>query len=392
MDKAVLAWKKRKIRFLYNNGPFHNEPLPGVVFFYPESLERSIRENFLEKLVVEIKELTGEEINILKQISYKIGLEEKMGSNLIYTISNIDLERSIFVPVLWSGHFNSVNGNLKNKISPKLSQCALEQTIQNIGENNSTFAKNQLRNFALGILIETGTKPWVISENLHHDLHIGIDLLYGNISYNFLYGKGGRFIRAEVGSTLTRGRHHEAIKKTLLSNQIMNSIESITKEGHNIKNLIIHRDGRWWQSESEGLKYAISQLKDRNVIPENLEYAVVEVRKTHLPIRIFSSTLKDRKIKLKNPLIGTYLKLDSNNLLITTTGTKSWDNFTRGRSANTLLLKVVESEGKLALENIAEDAYDLTHLNWNSPDIDISLPVTITWADQSLREKYIYEK
>jgi len=41
----------------------------------------------------------------------------------------------------------------------------------------------------------------------------------------------------------------------------------------------------------------------------------------------------------------------------------------------------------LKIENIAQDAYDLTHLNWSSPDIDISLPVTITWADQALRQK-----
>ncbi len=196
----------------------------------------------------------------------------------------------------------------------------------------------------------------------HHDLHIGIDLLYGQISYNFLYGKGGRFIRTETGSTISRGRHHEAIKKTPLSNQIISSIESITNEGHEIKNFVIHRDGRWWKSESEGLKYAISQLKDKNVLPEDIEYAIVEIRKTHLPIRIFSSTIKDKKINLKNPLIGTYLKLDSDNILLTTTGTKSWDNFARGRSANTLLLKVVEREGRLKIKNIAEDAYDLTHL------------------------------
>ena len=387
-DKAVLNWRNKKIEFLYENGPFHNEPLPGIVFIYPESLERSIREKFLAKLESEIEKLTDKKLIILKQIPYKISDEEKMGSSLIKSISEFkNSERSIYLPVLWKKHYKNVYGNLKIELNPKLSQCAWEKTIRNISENESNFSKSQLRNLALGILIECGTKPWVIAEDLHHDLHIGIDLLYGHINYNFLYGKGGRFIKTETGSSISRGRYHEAIKKTPLSNQIISNIKSIKNEGHEIKNLIIHRDGRWWKSESEGLEYAIAHLKDEDIIPKETKYAIVEIRKSHLPIRIFSSRFKERKISLRNPLIGTYLKLDSNNILLTTTGTKAWDDFNRGRSANTLLLKVVEKEGNLNIEEIAEDAYNLTHLNWNSPDIDISLPVTITWADQALREK-----
>jgi hypothetical protein len=33
-----------------------------------------------------------------------------------------------------------------------------------------------------------------------------------------------------------------------------------------------------------------------------------------------------------------------------------------------------------------EDLYRLTHLNWNAPDIEIALPVTIRWTDRALRE------
>jgi len=198
-------------------------------------------------------------------------------------------------------------------LSYRPSQCAWQKTVKNIGENDSNFANSQLRNLALGILIESGTKPWVISEDLHHDLHIGIDLLYGHINFNFLYGKGGRYIKTETGSAISRGRFHEAIKKNELSNQFIDTMRSVKNEGHEIKSLIIHRDGRWHKSESEGLKHAIAQLRQEDIIPEDIEYAVVDIRKTHLPIRIFSSTFQKRGIDLKNPLIGTFLRLDSDN-------------------------------------------------------------------------------
>jgi len=53
-----------------------------------------------------------------------------------------------------------------------------------------------------------------------------------------------------------------------------------------------------------------------------------------------------------------------------------------------LLLEIVDSIGTVDIEYIAEDAYRLTHLNWNAPDIEIGLPVTIRWADEALRETF----
>jgi hypothetical protein len=70
---------------------------------------------------------------------------------------------------------------------------------------------------------------------------------------------------------------------------------------------------------------------------------------------------------------------------LTTTGRPGkWD--AQGRTAGTLLLQVADKCGDISLECLAEDAYRLTHLNWTSPDIEISLPVTIRWADEALRE------
>ncbi|MDY7008701.1 MAG: hypothetical protein SWX82_33480 [Cyanobacteriota bacterium] len=50
--------------------------------------------------------------------------------------------------------------------------------------------------------------------NLNHDLHIGIDLLDGNIGYHFFYGTGGRLVDRQFGKSISKGRMKEAIKKT----------------------------------------------------------------------------------------------------------------------------------------------------------------------------------
>lgn len=40
----------------------------------------------------------------------------------------------------------------------------------------------------------------------------------------------------------------EAIKKTELRKRLEESIRSIVEEGHKLRSIIIHRDGRWWQA------------------------------------------------------------------------------------------------------------------------------------------------
>jgi hypothetical protein len=53
-----------------------------------------------------------------------------------------------------------------------------------------------------------------------------------------------------------------------------------------------------------------------------------------------------------------------------------------------LLLRIARDDkaNPIDIEKIASDAYGLTHLNWNAPEIEISLPVTIRWSDERLRE------
>ncbi len=387
-DSQIVKYRSRKLPALYRNGPYHNEPLPGIVLLYPKSMERSMRETFLKELKREINLQTKQNMQILKQRQYQVGRYERMGSSLLTLATEIQstTQRCLTVVVLWKRLYKSIHGNLKNTLQTTLSQCVWERTVSNIcNQYNPSRAKSQVRNLSLGVITEAGVKPWVLADSLYHDLHIGIDLLHGRIGYHFLCGIGGRIIDTYSGSTIQRGRMHEAIKRPEIKNRLVQSIQSIVNSGNKIGSIVIHRDGRWWPSESDGLNEALGRLKRDGILDDNVRCTVVEIRKNHMPIRVFTSTSGSEQY-FQNPLPGTYFVLDSNRVLLTTTGRPgAWDE-PGGRTASTLLLEVIETIGDFNIEEIARDAYHLTHLNWSAPDIDISLPVTVRWTDELLRE------
>src|SRR5260370_41428589 len=155
----------------------------------------------------------------------------------------------------------------------------------------------------------------------------------------------------------------------------------MVEEGHGIQSIVIHRDGRWLTSEQPALRAALIRLQSDNILPPDVCCAVVEIRKNHLPVRLFTAVKENSREFLQNPLPGTYLILDRQRALLTTTGRPgAWDS-PRGRTAGTLLLEIVDSIGAVEIEYIAEDAYSLAQLNCNAPDIEMELPVTIRWAE-----------
>lgn len=383
-DRQVVRWGSSKYPTLQQAGPQHNEPLPDLVIIYPDRLLRDVREIFVRDLQREILLQTGQNVSVIQWISYNSGRKEKMGGSLLRRVPEVRsiAKRCLAVVVLCDDFDKSVHGDLKDRIRPVLSQCVTERTVLNIAKQlNANRAKSQVRNLALAILTEAGVKPWVLADPLHYDVYIGIDLLYGRVAYHAFCGTGGRVISSRFGESQLRGRMQEGIKAPLLRGKIEELLREMAVAHHQMKTIVLHRDGKWCLSEGKGLRSAIASLKSEGVLASDVEWAVVEIRKNHMPVRLFTEQGK----LLQNPLPGTHLMLDEKRILLTTTGKPgAWDS--QGRTAGTLLLRVAESCGDFSLKFLAEDAYRLTHLNWTSPDIEISLPVTIRWADEALRE------
>jgi len=392
-DDIVKKWSSSKLSALYRNKSYSSHyqfPFPDTILLYPETLKRGDRETFLNDLKKEIKQQTELDCSITAR-SYSTGKKERSGNSLLQKLKEIKSETKnniLIIVVLWNGLLDSVHREIKDTVKPHFSQCVKEKVVHHIvNHQNTQKAISQLQNLALAVFTEVGGKPWVLS-NLNHDLHIGIDLLYGNVGYHFFYGTGGRLVDRQFGEYISKGRMKEAIKKPELQKRLTEFIKTIVvDEGHKINSMIIHRDGRWWPSESSALQQTIKKLKEENILPENFSCAVVEIRKNHLPVRLFTAVEeKDRKF-LQNPIFGTYLILDKKRVILSTTGRPGeWDN--RRKTANNLLLEIVETIGDIKIQDIAEDAYHLSHLNWNAPNIEIALPVTIRWTDEALRANF----
>ncbi len=388
-DAQVVRWGSRKYPMLLQARPQHNEPLPDLVLLYPERVPREVRDTFVGDLKREITLQTGQEVRVVQHLTYSSGKQEKMGGSLLRRIPEVKSlpKRHLALAILSEDFDSSVHGELKDRIRPDLSQCVMQTTVFNIArQRNLQRARSQVRNLALAILVEAGLKPWVLAEPLHYDMYIGIDLLYGRVAYHAFCGTGGRVMTSRVGESQLRGKMKEGIKPVPLRVKIEELVREMATAGHRLGSLIIHRDGRWWPSEAKGFQKAIDRLQADRVLPTGAKWAVVEIRKNHMPVRLFTLSGHGASALLQNPLPGTYLVLDERRVLLTTTGRPgAWDT-PNGRTAGTLLLQIAELSGNITVERIAEDAYRLTQLNWTSPDIEISLPVTIRWADESLRE------
>jgi hypothetical protein len=99
-------------------------------------------------------------------------------------------------------------------------------------------------------------------------------------------------------------------------------------------------------------------------------------------------TFENNRPVFQNPFPGCYLLLDDRCAVLTSTGKPNeWDE--QRRTAGTILVQLAHNPGNLTIQDVTQDVFNLTQLNWSSPDIEINAPVTIRWADDLLRDLYI---
>jgi hypothetical protein len=394
-DNGVTRFGGRKIHAVDRGRPFFNEPIPDVTLVYPESLTREHREQFLSILNAAVEQRTGRPIRVREQLAYATGQGQREGAALMRRAEQLRARdgRGVVLVVLWGGFGPAVHGGLKAELDTIPSQCVTDDKVREIAVGGDPHRlESLLRNLSLALLTEVGQMPWVLADALHHDLHLGVDLLHGRIGFHGLYGHGGRHVWSEFGTAVQRGRMHEQIKAPELQRRVEHFIRAVAEADQLRRHLALHRDGRWWESEHDGLQAALDTLLREGIVPTDFRVTVAEIRKNHLPVRLFTHIAPSVDSAglggMINPIPGCCLELDAQRAVLTTTGRPgSWDGKRRGRTASTLMIDIVDHIGDASpIAHVAEDAYRLTHLNWNAPDIEIALPVTIRWADRLLRE------
>jgi argonaute-like protein implicated in RNA metabolism and viral defense len=236
-----------------------------------------------------------------------------------------------------------------------------------------------LRNVALNKVLLTSERwPFVLATPLHADITIGIDVKQNTAGFTVVAARG-TIIRTHCSESSQRERLLASQVKKNLVDLVMKEQEVLPGRIHHI---VLHRDGRVWDSEREGARQALEALLDRGVVEADATMTILEIAKSSLvPVRFFEVTNGDRgRTWIENPQVGTYHILDGRDGYLCATGRA----FPRHGTVQPLHVRYIE--GGLPFEACLEDLYYLTALAWTRPEDCTRYPITLKLTDRRLGE------
>jgi len=241
--------------------------------------------------------------------------------------------------------------------------------------------KGYIKGVALNkILLLNHYWPFILKTPLNADLTIGIDVKNKVAGFTFIYKTGAdiRFFTSESDDKEQLSKSH--IKSKLL--------EFLTEEGDildekRVKQILIHRQGRVFMDEIEGINEALKSASKKGLIDSSYSCSIANVQQTSVvPLRLFGArTFPDtQKEIIGNPTIGTYIKLNQSEAFLCNTG------YPYQHSGTTKPIHVVKIDGPMPFDKILEDIFFLANLTWTKIDDCCRDPLSIKMNDIRLRE------
>ncbi len=230
------------------------------------------------------------------------------------------------------------------------------------------------------VLLNSNKIPFVLNEPLNADLTIGIDVKHNTAGFTII-DKYCRNIRTEFDESSN--------KEKLTSDQLKSWIYKIVKDEINIdpnlsiKNIGIHRDGRLFSSELDGLLLGIKQLQNEMYLSPEAGINILEIPKSSLySVRVFCLKWDNNKNRsvIENPPNGLYCFFNKE-AFICTTG-KEFSQHT----GTSNLLNVKFSYGNTKFKELLSDLFKLSTLAFTKPDDCSRVPITIKMNDIKLSD------
>jgi hypothetical protein len=232
------------------------------------------------------------------------------------------------------------------------------------------------------VLLNNERWPYVLNTPLHADLTIGIDVKKQIAGFTFV-DKNSKNILTKFD----KSNNKEKLSAAQMVKMLVKGIELLsTYVDYPINNIVVHRDGRLFQPEKNGIIKAIQVLKEKGTLTSSCSINIIEIPKhSIIPFRLFEVT-KDYDIykeksdnrAVLNPQIGSFVLVNKKEAFLCTTGRE----FHHGGSSNPLYIKY--ESGDMKLENILEDLYFLSCLAFTKPDDCSRFPITIKITDRRI--------
>ncbi len=235
-----------------------------------------------------------------------------------------------------------------------------------------------LRNVALNkVLLINGKWPFVLDAPLHADVVIGIDIKNNTAAFTLIAG-GGKVIRFSMSPS----RQKEQLLKAQVEKYVYEIIraEALSFK-QRPKQIVVHRDGRIWPAEVEGLKGACKQLANDGHLDTDWRLTVVEISKSApAPLRMFDVKRQGdgQVLEIENPMVGTWVQTAPDEGFVCTTG----QPFSIPGTSQPLHIR--RAEGDMSIEQCLSDVYSLSCLTWTRPEVATRLPLSLKLCDRNL--------
>jgi hypothetical protein len=356
----------------------------------PLGFEREIVQDFKDRFENTIRQLTHgayrAELVVYDDQNAKT-LKQQVDA-IVDAVQKVEIRHGYAILILPRGAKPDLHNFIKRRLYRDYQcacQCVQSQSLSGFyeltweGERHWNVKKelngryiSYLRYTALGHLIVNRKWPWALSSPLHHDVHIGLDVLANTAAFSFLY-EGGRKCFLDLV---------ESQQKEKLSSRQMREVIYKNLEDHlpDLKtrpsSIVIYRDGKTFLDEWNGFQSAIQKLVSEGILPKDVKYGIVEIHKNNaLHVRIVSRQGE----LIRNPKIGSWRIFNDRDGILCTTG------FPFHLQGTVDPLYIYLPYGNLDLREVLQDTFDLSLLCWMVPDRCCRLPIPVKLADDFLR-------
>lgn len=232
------------------------------------------------------------------------------------------------------------------------------------------------------IILNNERWPFILKTPLSADLYVGIDVKHSLAGFTFIT-KHADNIKPIRKST----KRKEQLSSGQIKTELIKQIRKLT-EHCDIRTIVIHRDGRLFRSELEGIEQAIVELKTAGNLPLDATFTVVELPKqSTTAFRLFEEvtpydviqTQSDNRALL-NPEVGSWVPFNDREGFVCTTGRE----FRHKGTSSPLYVKI--AYGDMPLETVLRDIYYLSTLAYTKPDDCSRDPLTIKMTDRRINE------
>lgn len=232
------------------------------------------------------------------------------------------------------------------------------------------------------VILNNERWPFILKTPLSADLYIGVDVKHSLAGFTFVtkYADNIKPVRQKT-------QRKEQLSSERIKTVLIKQIRKLS-EYREIHTIVIHRDGRLFRSEQDGIEQAVAELKSAGTLPPDATFTVVELPKqSTTAFRLFEEmtpydviqTSTDNQALL-NPQVGSWVPFNDREGFVCTTGRE----FRHKGTSSPLYVKV--AHGDMSLETVLRDIYYLSTLAYTKPDDCSRDPLTIKMTDRRINE------